>query len=259
MKRLLSALVTMTMIMGIGTPVQAKSKTLYVLSKFTTTDHSRILDQRFSYNKKGLVTKIESYNKAISHRVATHTATFRYTYKKNKLTKSVLDYVNNDGNYPTYFKYQGQKIIVTWDGNSQTYIVKNNRIIRVTGSGINYTYRYNKKGQFVEERNDGYLQKTKYKYDQKGYATSFDWVNAQIAGHFINRITYKHNLPSVIKETVSNTHATFRFYYKKMTVSSKSLKLVKSQQYSFLHRDDPKAELLYGFSYPSGAELEDDS
>lgn len=244
MKKLLSLLIATTMVMVVGTPVQAKSSSRFMLTHFTLKGSEDEHDMRFSYNKQGLVTKIVDHEVVKIGDVTKSTNTYRYTYKKNQLVKRV-DQIGSSTTTTT-FTYQGKKIIASKPGYTQTLTMKNHKVIKAVSSDFNRTYSYNKKGQLIKATANGKAYKNGYKYDKKGYATAFNWDEGQVLGHFTHKITYKNNLPSVVKQKLNGTQLVMRLYYKKMRFSSSA---VKSQQYSFLHMDDPAALYLYNFAW----------
>ena len=82
--------------------------------------------------------------------------TYKYTYKKNRITKEV--YKSSSGSSYTYY----------YDSKG-----RNTKTVSVNSNGTKYTttYKYNKKGYATERKEDGeaYTIISKYKYDKKGY------------------------------------------------------------------------------------------
>lgn len=256
MKKLVMLLTATTMAASFVAPVSAKSQTLYLLTRFTHegTDEDAT-DMRFSYNKKGLITKIVGHEKIKLGKEDENMDESFFSYKGTKLVQRREHIDAGDNRYT--FKYSKQKITAIGDSresdegeyyrvSKETYGLKSNCITKIKS----LKFSYNKKGQLIKQynRNDQANCLTGFKYDQKGFVKSFTAGQRKTKKVYQYKTTYKHNLPSVMKETLKGkTIHTYHFYYQKKKVSAVSA--VKDQQYSFLHKLDPKGEILYAFNW----------
>lgn len=251
----MSILLTATLVAAsLVVPVNAKSKSLYVLTRMTTQQGSSHRDLRLSYNKKGLLTKTvftqpdESSESSDSH---SSTSTTIYSYKGTRLMK--VSWSSDHASETDDYRYSKNKIVITMHSGDETFtdtcLLKGNKIVKTFSSEhTTQTYTYNKKGQFVKRFDKFGTIQDGYKYDKKGYAYCFNGNDMDISGHFTLKYTYKHDLPSTVKQYHGKKlRAIYHFYYKKMKVSAYSS--AKDQQYSFLHKDDPKADFLYNMSW----------
>ena len=257
MKKIAMLMSAAMVVSSLMVPVSAKTKSLYVLTRFycESDEKESTHDVRFSYNKKGLVTKQVDHvmDQPGSTGIEVDQDTYKYTYKGTKLIKKDADNEYTPG--ITKYAYSSNKMTAKSGyedfQSTDTLTLKKNRLVKVvvkaTEDLYNYTdsYQYNKKGQLTKVIDDGTSIRDRFKYDKKGYATMLYYGDQD---YYQYKITYKNGLPSVIKAVDNgNKHCTYNFYYKKMKVSAVSA--VTDQPYSFLHVKDPKSEQIYDFRW----------
>lgn len=258
-KKLAISMIIATMFTSLVVPASAKTKRLYVLTRFycESNEKESTHDVRFSYNKKGLVTKQVDHlmDQPGKKGMEVDRNTYQYTYKGTKLVKKAVDTEFNPG--ITDYSYSNNKL--TGKGEyvdyklSESYTLKKDRltkaVVKSTEDFFNYTrsYKYNKKGQLIQVIDHGESILDRFQYDQNGYATKFYYG---LKENYQHKITYKHKLPSVVKVTdTGKKSTTYHLYYKKMKVSA--VAATKAQQYSFTHAKDPKSGQLYDFIWPN--------
>ena len=246
--------------------VQAESKkTVYVVAsikyKGSSEDGKENFTQKISYNKKGLITKINTPNKASIKQ------TFSYD-KKNRLKKLVKTTANGGlkGTATTTYSYKNgllhTKKTVNIEGGTEffTYTWKNGVITSaeyldswknndgsVSGTKHSLTFKY-KKGHVVEQtdKNVYGTNVAKVTLDKKGNAIKGAYyMNGEKNKDFVYSadITYNKSTKRMKKAKTKfhrpmmrgTDNYTKTIKYKKIKVNKKYVKQIKEQQWQLLN------------------------
>ena len=220
---------------------QAAKKTVYLRTKMKSSSSTT----KYSYNKKGLITKIAGNNdtwtfkysgaKMVSathktkYSAATNTVKFTLKYdSKNHVKKITSKGSNNTDNYIETFTYNSK-------GQVKKMVKKNTS----SGTTDTYKYAYNSKGRVVKTTSP--IGTTTIKYDGKGYPKSASVVPPAgyygIHRHFGYSNSYNSKgLVSKIASTMNGYSGTLTttFAYAKKKVAKNYASVAKAQQRALL-------------------------
>ena len=241
------------MMLSTATPAFAASASVYVVNHYQGTG-SFFPNQKFSYNKNGLMSKSTQTGSVDDYYNGKYTET--YTYKKNKITKTVSK--NAYGLRTVTPIYKGGKLkTLKWTGkgfdNSKgtvKYTYSGNVISKAYTSYTDSQVKQSYSTEYTYE--NGLLIKegeTSYNYDSKGYLS---YRNPVYIGDTSDAITLRntYNSKGLLKATYiksfENNNVTpskkpiLKVTYKKIKVSKSMVKKIKAQQKWILRniRDD---------------------
>lgn len=234
-KRILTLMIAVLALLCTPIPAFAAKKTVYVISSITVknTSGSTVDTLKYSYNKKGLITK-----RVWSQPGGTMKETF--AYNKQNLIKTRTIYA--DGKKISKFTYtyngttpvsckqyyyetkESADIVYTSDETGRLTTIEDH----YTNSVMNISY--NSKNQIVTLDEPGF-RKIKYKYDKKGNVTKQYWDGSLFRKY---KNTYVKKTSRLKKVTVSYPSGkkicTDNIKYKKMKVNKTYVPAVKKQQ-----------------------------
>ena len=244
---IVAVLLAFSLTFGYGTPSYAasKTKTVYVIKSITvnyTNTYSKKTTKdiyKFKYNKNGLLkgANMSSNNKSEEHvyyskytykgkKIKTALiqlgdgapSSYKYTWKKGKITKAVDKY--NGGNY--IYTYKDGKIIKYSNGNLYSVNLSYDSNKRLISSGLRTSYEYDSNGN-MSKKTDGTLITTFKTTTKSGRVTKIksEAINAK------RTITVKYKkikVPSGYKSTVEKQRK-FIIFTQGYGVSTSSLPL----------------------------------
>ncbi len=210
----LAIAVFISMIPAFNSEAAAKNKkvTMYVLSKITYPYAGTGYKTVYSYNKTGLITK------KIEYKAGNRAGTSIYTYDSNRNIKKSKEITGNNSHIENYYYKKDKLIKQIYDlggaNRVYTYTWKKNRITKMT-----HTFGSDVMGLYF------------YSYDSKGNLESTSYSGGGYSITYTNILSYKNN--RLVKQTQDGK--TVKYFYKKITVSSKNVEKIKRQQWYFIN------------------------